>query len=234
MTNDELEKLNEECKKYIEVFESNNAVCGDGTFEANNVKSTVLQMISLALTKEQADALTAWMEQHEFFTSPASAKYHANVAGGLAAHSLMVTYQCFKFAPAVFSNFMLTKRAGDYSFTAADIFVAAISHDFCKAGFYGVEHRKTKNYQGNWVYEPYYKVKAESRNLGHGNESVLMLLECLPEYIKKRPVLEAVSRHMGFSDLSPNETYNYSNFLQNPLVILLQLADQTAAQWWDC
>ena len=31
-----------------------------------------------------------------------------------------------------------------------------------------------------------------------------------------------------------NESYNYSNFLQNPLVILIQLADQTAAQWWDC
>ena len=31
-----------------------------------------------------------------------------------------------------------------------------------------------------------------------------------------------------------NESYNYSNFLQNPLVILIQLAEQTAAQWWDC
>jgi hypothetical protein len=38
---------------------------------------------------------------------------------------------------------------------------------------------------------------------------------------------------MGFSDLAPMETYNYSNLLQNPLVLLIQLADQTAAQWWD-
>jgi hypothetical protein len=38
---------------------------------------------------------------------------------------------------------------------------------------------------------------------------------------------------MGFSDLSDSETYNYSVILQNPLVILLQTADQTAAQWFN-
>ena len=52
--------------------------------------------------------------------------------------------------------------------------------------------------------------------------------------IDNRMVMEAVSRHMGFSDLSDSEKYNYSNFLDNPLVVLLQLADQTAAQWFGC
>jgi len=37
---------------------------------------------------------------------------------------------------------------------------------------------------------------------------------------------------MGFSDLSDSEKFNYSLFLENPLVVLLQLADQTAAQWY--
>ena len=59
-----------------------------------------------------------------------------------------------------------------------------------------------------------------------------MMIEILPSIINNRMVIEAVSRHMGFSDLSDSEGFNYSNFLQNPLVILLQLADQTAAQWF--
>jgi hypothetical protein len=59
-----------------------------------------------------------------------------------------------------------------------------------------------------------------------------MMLEILPSIINNRMVIEAVSRHMGFSDLSDSETFNYSNFLQNPLVVLLQTADQTAAQWF--
>ena len=39
---------------------------------------------------------------------------------------------------------------------------------------------------------------------------------------------------MGFSDLSDSEGYNYTNFLDNPLVMLIQFADQSAAQWYDC
>ena len=104
--------------------------------------------------------------------------------------------------------------------------------DFCKTGFYGVEYRNTKDITGNWIKQPFYKTKNENRNLGHGNESVLMMIEILPSIINNRMVIEAVSRHMGFSDLSDSETFNYSNFLQNPLVVLLQTADQTAAQWF--
>ena len=118
--------------------------------------------------------------------------------------------------------------------TAKDIFVSALVHDFCKTGFYGVEYRNTKDISGNWVKQPFYKTKSENRNLGHGNESVLMMLKVMPSMIDNRMVLEAVSRHMGFSDLSDSEKYNYSNFLENPLVVLLQLADQTAAQWFGC
>ena len=87
---------------------------------------------------------------------------------------------------------------------------------------------------GAKIKKPFYKTKSENRNLGHGNESVLQLLKIMPSFINKRYVLEAVSRHMGFSDLSESESYNYSNFLQNPLVLLLQVADQTASQWFDC
>ena len=63
--------------------------------------------------------------------------------------------------------------------------------------------------------------------------SVLLLLEAMPSYIKKRPVIEAVSRHMGFSDLTDTEKMNYSNFLSNPLVLLIQFADQSASGWYD-
>ena len=62
----------------------------------------------------------------------------------------------------------------------------------------------------------------------------MKLIKIMPSYIDNRNVLEAVSMHMGFSDISESQTYNYSNFSQNPLVLLLQLADETAAAWFDC
>ncbi len=233
MKTEDLPLLGAQIDALINVIEQNQPLGNDGSFNPDGVKNTTCQLIDMCFVPEKALALKNWMEVHEFWTSPASARYHCNVKGGLSAHSLMVTYQALTFALPLFENFTETKRAGLYNFTASDILIASIAHDFCKAGFYGTEMRKTKNYEGNWVYEPFYKVKPESRNLGHGNESVLNLLEIFPEYIKNRPVLEAISRHMGFSDLSENESYNYSNFLQNPLVLLLQLADQTASQWWE-
>lgn len=231
---DELNKSLSDIESLLKIYEENGPYYQNTTVNEEAVKSCISKMINFVISDEsKATRLLDWMSSHDFFTGPASGRYHANVKGGLAMHSLMVTKQALTFAPSFLTNFCNTKNAAKYPVTAFDIVIAAMCHDFCKAGFYSVEHRKTKDYNGNWTYEPYYKPKADNRNLGHGNESVLMLLESMPELINNRTVLEAISRHMGFSDLSENEGYNYSNFLQNPLVLLIQTADQTAAQWWE-
>ena len=218
----------------LAIFDEKQPIQKDGTFSLDAVKETSLAMADCIIAnKEELAALKAWMEGHEFWTSPASTRFHGNVKGGLAAHSLLVAVQSLRFAVPFAENFALSKRSDKFSFTAEDVFISAFAHDFCKAGTYATESRKTKDFNGNWKYEPYYKTKSDSRNLGHGNESVLLLLESMPSLLKNRTVIEAIKCHMGFSDLSPMETYNYSNLLQNPLVLLIQLADQSAAQWWD-
>lgn len=234
MTEEEKQTLYSQVDELLKIFGNNHPVKKDGSFDEMSVKTTALQMIDFIIqNKDSAENLKSWMENHEFWTSPASARYHGNIKGGLAAHSLMVAYQALVYAKAFTENFANSKRSEKYNYTAEDIFVAAIAHDFCKAGSYATESRRTKDFNGNWKYEPYYKVKSDMRNLGHGNESVLLLLASMPEMLSRRHVVEAISRHMGFSDLSDNEKINYSNFLQNPLVLLIQLADETAAQWWD-
>ena len=218
----------------LAVFDERRPIQQDGSFSQDAVKETALAMAEIAVEdKESLAALKEWMESHEFWTSPASTRFHGNVRGGLAAHSLLVAAQALRLAPALERSFALSKRAEKFTLAAEDIFIAALAHDFCKAGTYAMESRRTKDFNGNWKYEPFYKTKSDSRNLGHGNESVLLLLESMPSLLKRRNVIEAISRHMGFSDLSQMESCNYSNFLQNPLVILIQLADQTAAGWWD-
>lgn len=222
----------------LALAEEKNPIQNDGTFSLESVKETGIAMSDYLsetslLPKSEWEDFKNWMENHEFWTSPASTRFHGNVKGGLAAHSLMVTIQALRFALPFAENFAVSKRGEKFSFTAEDVFLSSFAHDFCKAGTYATESKKTKDFNGNWKYEPFYKTKSDSRNLGHGNESVLLLLESMPHLIKKRPVLEAISRHMGFSDLSQMESYNYSNFLQNPLVLLIQFADQSAASWWD-
>ena len=229
-----MENLKTQCGALLAIFDGKQPIQKDGTFSPELVKETALAMADFIIEeKNSLAALKEWMERHDFWTSPASTRFHGNVKGGLSAHSLMVAVQALRFAVPFAENFALSKRGEDFPFTAEDVFISAFAHDFCKSGTYAMESRKTKDFNGNWKYEPFYKTKSDLRNLGHGNESVLLLLESMPQLLKKRNVIEAISRHMGFSDLAPMETYNYSTLLQNPLVLLIQLADQSAAQWWD-
>ncbi len=204
-------------------------------FDLAVVKKVYEEMISYVIVNiDEAENLRKWMDSHDFWKTPASTRFHGNWESGLCVHTLMVIMNAFWFAKSVVENYERSPIDGKFDFSAEDIFVASLCHDFCKADSYMIEYRNTKDFMGNWVKKPVYRTKDDSRNLGHGNESVLNLIECMPSFVKRRNVLEAVSRHMGFSDLTDTEKMNYSNFLQNPLVLLLQLADQAAAAWWDC
>lgn len=232
-------------KKLLDIYEAYEPIDGAKRFDLQKVKGCIEEMAEYIISNaDECADFKDWMVHHEFYTSPASTKFHGDWESGLCVHSLMVTVQALKFATAIKANFeqsavgyeLLHSPAPqiNFDFTAEDVFIAAIAHDFCKASSYKIEFRNTKDISGNWVKKPMYKTKPELRNLGHGNESVLMLLETMPSIIKRRHVVEAISRHMGFSDLTDTEKMNYSNFLQNPLLVLLQLADETAAAWWDC
>ena len=226
--------FNFQISELLKIFDQKQPIQKDGSFSSDLVKETSLAMADFIIEeKSSLPLLKEWLETHDFWTSPASTRFHGNTKGGLAAHSLLVTVQDLRFAIPFAENFAISKRSESFPFTAEDVFIASFAHDFCKSGTYATESRKTKDFNGNWKYEPFYKTKSDLRNLGHGNESVLLLLETMPHFLKRRNVLEAISRHMGFSDLSDSDSYTYSNILQNPLVLLIQLADQTAAQWWD-
>lgn len=237
MTIEELQSLTSETNKLVSIFEKHNCFSTkefNKEYDIEKMKACITEMAENCISsKEECSAFLQWMSDHDFYTSPASTKFHGNFKSGLCVHSLMVTYQALKLAPAIFSDWIKSKTADRFTFQAEDIFVAALAHDFCKAGFYSTSYKNSKDVFGNWVKTPYFTVKNDVRNLGHGNESVLLLLESMPSFLKKRPVLEAISRHMGFSDLTDTEKMNYSNFLENPLVLLIQFADQSASGWYD-
>ena len=235
MTEEEKESLYTDINELLDIFNQFSPIQANGTYILESIKPCITEMTGyIVKDKNESASLLDWLDSSDFWTAPASTRFHGNFKAGLSLHTLKVIQQALLLARPVMENFWTSPMAEKYSVSAEDIFVTALVHDFCKTDFYGVEYRNTKDITGNWIKQPYYKSKGENRNLGHGNESVLKLLEIMPSYIKKRHVLEAVSRHMGFSDLSESESYNYSNFLQNPLVVLIQLADETAAQWYNC
>lgn len=233
MNKESFEKLLCEVNELISIYENNMPITNE-SFDIEKIQLTIKQMSEKCISnKEECASFLNWMQEHEYYTSPASTRFHGNFEGGLCVHSLTVAYQALKFTGAFMIDFMKTKHSEKYSIEAEDIFVTAIAHDFCKSGFYQTSFRNTKDIFGNWKKTAYYTVKDNNRNLGHGNESVLLLLETMPSYLKKRNVIEAISRHMGFSDVTDTEMMNYSNFLENPLVLLIQMADQSASGWYN-
>lgn len=234
-----IEELERESERLLEIFNEHECIKSAKDFDIEKIKDCFFKMAKYIMTnKEECSSLKKYLSESDFFKSPASTKFHGNWDSGLAVHTLLVTVQALRFASVFAKNFMLSPLynapLSDFSFTAEDVFLSALCHDFCKTGSYKVEFHNTKDINGNWTKKPVFKVKNDLRNLGHGNESVLIMLKIMPSLITRRNVIEAVSRHMGFSDLSDLEKLNYSNFLQNPLVLLLQMADQSAASWWGC
>lgn len=179
--------------------------------EILNTKSQILNLLKTNVKREGIDKLINYLEVSDFFTAPASTRYHCNYEGGLAEHSLNV-----------YNNLVsLTKGLG---FSEETITICAVLHDICKTFFYVVDYRNKKDENGNWIKEPFYTVKDEMP-LGHGEKSCLLI----SEFIKlTKEELYAIRWHMGLGE--PKENYNYMSeaFNKYPLAVYLHVADLMA------
>ena len=53
-------------------------------------KAEFIEIYNEKIKRKGADKLLAWLESQDFFTAPASTRYHAAYEGGLVEHSLNV------------------------------------------------------------------------------------------------------------------------------------------------
>ena len=61
-------------------------------------KEEFIEIYRKEIHREGADKLLAWLEKTDFFTAPASTRYHGAYEGGLAEHSIHVLSGCGRFA----------------------------------------------------------------------------------------------------------------------------------------
>jgi hypothetical protein len=159
--------------------------------------------------------LLAHLEREtDFYTAPASTRFHGAEPGGLVRHSLLVTANGIRLAPVLLSG-----EVNLYYLVAACLF-----HDLCKVNMYETKTRNVKNEEtGKWESAPYYSVKQEYLAFGHGIESQLRL----SEYITLPPEWNhAIRWHMGAYDISPSDKYSLEKALAKyQEVLLLQTAD---------
>lgn len=165
------------------------------------------------------DKLMEFLEKSDFFTAPASTRFHGAYEGGLVEHSLHV-YE--RLADKKSNDpFWKTKLE---SVDDESILVSGLLHDLCKTYFYVTEMRN-KKVDGQWVQVPFYTVD-DKIPYGHGEKSVMMI----EEYLKLKPVERySIRWHMGpYSGSQDWQTYGQA-IEKYPLALALFEADMEAS-----
>ena len=161
-----------------------------------------------------AEKLLAWMETTDFFTAPASTRFHAAYEGGLLDHPLNVY------------NVLISKHFDPETDDLEGYTIASLLHDLCKAGFYKTELRNRKNDRGEWEKVPVYTVD-DQFPYGHGEKSVYLI----ERFMRLRTEeAMAVRWHMGgFDESVKGGSFALAHaFEKYPLAVKLHLSDLEA------
>lgn len=182
------------------------------------------------ISRPGVDKLMKYIQGSDFYTAPASTKYHLSCEGGLLQHSLNVLdalrgLLLFNTITGLYEYQVAGKVAAEIP--AESVTIAALLHDICKTHFYGISTRNVKNEKtGKWEKQPYYTIE-DKMPLGHGPKSAMIV----KQYIElTTPEMYAIWWHMGFNGNYENDTAAGASFEKYPLALALYTADMIASR----
>ena len=175
------------------------------------------------ITREGGKELLEYLEKSDFFTAPASTRFHGDHRGGLCEHSVNV----FKHLVRLASTYKKELGVEKWEQKAESIAICSLLHDLCKIGCYKVDMRNRKNEQGVWEKYPAYSFDEQEPMGFHGPKSARVI----ERYIKLTDEeWVAIATHMGAWDRNPgdpslNSVYDEPKYR---LSVLLSIADEFA------
>ena len=164
------------------------------------------------------------MNKCDFFTAPASARYHGSYVGGLCDHSVNV-FRCLE-------DYLARPRVRDtygLDYDMESVAIVSLLHDLCKIGCYKAGTRNVKNEAtGQWEKVPtfFYEDKLP---YGHGEKSVYIISGFMR---LSREEAMAIRWHMGFSGPEDERTVGQA-LQQYPLAFALATADMEASYFLE-
>lgn len=180
-----------------------------------NLKEEFIDIYNSNIRREGAQELLKWIETTDFFTAPASTKFHCACREGLLMHSLNVY------------KVLIEKHFDPENEILESAVICGLLHDLCKAQFYKVSTRNVKNeVTGIWEQVPYYTVE-DVFPYGHGEKSVFLIERFMR---LKTSEAMAIRWHMGgFDDAARSGGFSMSiAFDRFPLAVKLHMADLEA------
>ena len=184
-----------------------------------NAKERFIEIYKTYIKREGADKLLEYLLSSDFFTAPASARYHCSFEGGLCEHSLNV-YDCL----VSYLNMPRTKEIMGVSYSEESIAIVALLHDLCKVGVYKKGFRNVKDEKGTWQRVDTFEYD-DKLPYGHGEKSVYIA----SGYMRlTREEAFAIRYHMGYSSQTEDPRNVSAAFEMFPLAFALSTADSEA------
>ncbi|MDD6981509.1 MAG: hydrolase [Clostridia bacterium] len=180
-----------------------------------------IDIFTTHIHREGASDLLAYLTgaNSDFFTAPASTRYHLACEGGLVDHSIHV-YECLK-------DYLERNKVKDefgLSYSDETIAIVSLLHDLCKVNVYKVSTRNVKDsVTGQWKQVPYYEFD-DNLPYGHGEKSVYVISGFMR---LTREEAFAIRYHMGFSNEDDARNVGRA-FELFPLALALSIADTEA------
>ncbi|MBE6879878.1 MAG: hydrolase [Ruminococcaceae bacterium] len=187
--------------------------------QINENKQRFIELFNTCVKREGADKIIDYLvNKSDFFTAPASTRFHGAFDGGLALHSLNV-YDCLKD----YLERQRVKEQYKLAYSDESIVICSLLHDICKANVYVRGTRNVKNDQGVWETVPTYFFE-DKLPYGHGEKSVYMITGFMR---LTREEAFAIRYHMGFSGNEDSNNVGKA-FEMFPLAFALSTADMEA------
>lgn len=183
-----------------------------------SAKEEFIDLFTTHVRREGADKLLEYLSGSDFFTAPASARFHLAEEGGLCRHSVNVYKRLAKLVADEYGS--------ESPYSNETVAICGLLHDVCKVNFYSVDYRNSKE-NGVWVKVPYYRVE-EKFPYGHGEKSVFILSQYMRLTAEEAM---AINWHMGgFDDRVKGGSYALSEAMAKyKLVLLMHVADLQAS-----
>ena len=184
-------------------------------------KERFIKIFTENIKREGADKLLEYLlsPASDFFTAPASARFHCSFEGGLCEHSLNV-YDClcgYLKSPRIKEQF-------GFEYSEESIAIVALLHDLCKVGIYKKGFRNVKDERGVWQRVDTFEYD-DRLPYGHGEKSVYII----SGYMKlTREEAFAIRYHMGYSSEREDPRNVSLAFEMFPLAFAVSVADSEA------
>ena len=181
-------------------------------------KERFIEIYNKHIKREGAQKLLDYLLSSDFFTAPASARFHSSYEGGLVDHSVNV-YDCL-------TSYLNSPRTIDIigtQYSDESIAIVSLLHDLCKIDVYKKGFRNVKDEKGAWQRVDTFEYD-DRLPYGHGEKSVYII----SGYMRlTREEAFAIRYHMGYS--STEDPRNVSAaFEMFPLAFALSTADSEA------